>query len=90
MNEQTVTDDSMAPESKLRRLSTDSDDNWEPGVTDAEREAALKAAQTDPTQTIFWPIAQGKKLDDISVILLILNRCIGRHFYSLRPSLTAK
>jgi hypothetical protein len=77
MNEEKLTIRSMLPESEPRRASTESDNNWEPGVTDAEREAALAAASNDPKQTIFWPVAPGKKLNDISVILLILNRCIG-------------
>jgi hypothetical protein len=86
MKEETVINESMAPESHSRRPSTDSDDIWEPGVTATEREAALNAAKNDPKQTVFWPTAQGKKLDDISVILLILNRCIGVFSYSFYHS----
>jgi hypothetical protein len=87
MKEETAINESMAPGSESRRPSTDSDDNWEPGVTAAENEAALNAAKLDPKQTIFWPIAQEKKLDDISVILLVLNRCIGMFSHSILPFL---
>jgi hypothetical protein len=77
MKEEITVSQPVGPEAGRSDSETGSQSQpWAPGLTAEEREA-LDKARKDPNQIVERAVPQLKKLGDISVILVILNRCIG-------------